>query len=110
MFVGKKQKANIDYEKIASQQSFRQLAKSKNAFLWTMTVIFLALYMLLPILTSYTEILHQKAIGEITWVWIYSLGLFIMTWGLAHFYVSKANKYDKDAKDIIAEYEGGHVK
>ena len=108
--MGNNQKVEIDYDKIASQQSFRHLAKRKNSFLWTMTVIFLALYMLLPILTSYTDILHQKAIGEITWVWIYSLGLFIMTWGLAHFYVSKANKYDKAAKDIIAEYEGGHVK
>ena len=100
----------IDYEKIASQESFKNLAKLKNLFLWTMTVIFLGLYMLLPILTSYTEILHQKAIGDITWVWIYSLGLFIMTWGLAHFYVSKANKYDKAAKEIIAEYEGGQEK
>ena len=36
--------------------------------------------------------------------------IFIMTWGLAHFYVSKANKYDKAAKEIIAEYEGGNAK
>ena len=108
--MGKNQKKKIDYDKIASQQSFKNLAKRKNLFLWTMTVIFLALYMLLPILTSYTDILHQKAFGDITWVWIYSLGLFIMTWGLAHFYVSKANKYDKAAKEIIAEYEGGQTK
>ncbi|MCH7322695.1 DUF485 domain-containing protein [Solibacillus sp. MA9] len=106
----KNKKPVIDYDKIASQPSFKQLAKKKNSFLWTMTFIFLALYMLLPILTSYTDILHQKAIGDITWVWVYSAGLFIMTWGLAHFYVSKANKYDSDAKDIIAEYEGGRAK
>ncbi|MGN7479678.1 DUF485 domain-containing protein [Solibacillus silvestris] len=108
--MGNNQKPIIDYDKIASQQSFKQLAKKKNSFLWTMTVIFLALYMLLPILTSFTEILHQKAIGNITWVWIYSAGLFIMTWSLAHFYVSRANKYDAEAKAIIAEYEGGQTK
>ena len=108
--MGDNQKVNIDYDKIASQQSFRKLAKRKNSFLWSMTVIFLALYMLLPILTSYTDILHQKAIGDITWVWLYSAGLFIMTWGFAHFYVSRANKYDKEAKEIIAEYEGGQAK
>lgn len=34
-------------------------------------------------------------------------GLFIMTWGLAHLYVSKANSYDKEAKSIIDEYERG---
>ena len=105
--MGNNQKPIIDYERIASQQSFKQLAKKKNLFLWTMTAIFLALYMLLPILTSFTEILHQKAIGNITWVWIYSAGLFIMTWGFAHFYVARANKFDKEAKSIIAEYEGG---
>ncbi|MBD8036052.1 MULTISPECIES: DUF485 domain-containing protein [Solibacillus] len=105
--MGNNQKPIIDYERIASQQSFKQLAKKKNLFLWTMTAIFLALYMLLPILTSFTEILHQKAIGNITWVWIYSAGLFIMTWSFAHFYVARANKFDKEAKSIIAEYEGG---
>lgn len=97
----------IDYERIAKMESFRQLSRKKNSFLWTMAVIFFFLYMLLPVLTSYTEILHQKAIGEITWVWFYSFGLFIMVWGLAHFYVGRANKFDKEAKEIIDEYERG---
>ena len=100
-------KTVVDYEKIAQFESFKQLSKKKNYFLWTFTAIFLVTYMLLPILTSYTEILHQKAIGEITWVWFYSAGLFIMTWGLAHLYVLKANSFDRDAKAIIDEYEGG---
>ncbi|MBM7663714.1 uncharacterized membrane protein (DUF485 family) [Solibacillus kalamii] len=108
--MGNNQRPIIDYERIASQQSFRQLARKKNSFLWSITAIFLVLYMLLPILTSFTEILHQKAIGDITWVWLYSAGLFIMTWGLAHFYVARANKYDAEAKAIIAEYEGGKSK
>ncbi|RHW37446.1 DUF485 domain-containing protein [Lysinibacillus yapensis] len=97
----------IDYDKIAEMQSFKELTKKKNSFLWTITVIFLAAYLLLPILTSFTEILHQKAVGEITWVWFYSAGLFIMTWGLAHLYVAKANSFDKEAKAIIEEYERG---
>ncbi len=72
----------IDYDAIANQESFKSLVRRKNSFLWSMTAIFLSAYMLLPILTSYTTILHQKAFGgEITWVWIYAAGLFIMTWG-----------------------------
>ena len=98
----------VDYEKIAQQESFKALAKRKNAFLWTLTAIFLVAYIMLPVLTSFTDVLHQKAIGDITWVWIYSIGLFIMTWGLAHFYVSKANSYDRDAKAVIEEYQGGN--
>ena len=98
----------VDYEKIAQLESFKALSKRKNSFLWTISVIFLAVYILLPVLTSFTEVLHQKAIGDITWVWLYSIGLFIMTWGLAHLYVSKANSYDREAKAVIEEYEGGN--
>ena len=105
--MGEKQKMNIDYEKIAETEAFKQLSKKKTKFLWTVTVIFLIAYILLPILTSYTKILHQKAVGDITWVWFYSLGLFIMTWALAHFYVSKANSFDKEVESIIEEYERG---
>ena len=97
----------IDYDAIANQESFKSLVRRKNSFLWSITAIFLAAYMLLPILTSFTKVLHQKAIGEITWVWIYSAGLFIMTWSLCHLYVAKANSFDKEAKAIIAEYENG---
>lgn len=100
-------KSTVDYEKIAQLESFKALSKKKNVYLWTMTVIFLVAYMVLPVLTSYTDVLHQKAIGDITWVWIYSLGLFIMTWGFAHLYVAKANTYDRDAKAVIDEYQGG---
>ena len=98
---------HVDYDAIAQLDSFKALVKRKNSFLWSLTVVFLAAYMLLPILTSYTDILHQRAIGEITWVWLYAAALFIMTWGLAHLYVAKANRFDRDAKAIIEEYERG---
>lgn len=94
----------VDYDKIAAQQSFKNLVKRKNGFLWSITVFFLVAYMILPILTSYTDILHQEAFGGISWVWIYAAGLFIMTWVLCHLYVAKANSYDKEAQAIIDEY------
>ena len=68
MFMAKNQASKsivIDYDAIAKQESFKALVRKKSVFLWSMTVIFLVAYMLLPILTSYTTILHQKAIGEI---------------------------------------------
>ncbi len=104
--MGNNQK-HIDYDKIAQLDSFKQLVKRKNSFLWTLTTIFLVAYMMLPVLTSYTDLLHQKAMGNITWVWIYSAGLFVMTWGLAHLYVAKAGTFDREAKAIIEEYERG---
>ncbi|MEG0498161.1 MAG: DUF485 domain-containing protein [Carnobacterium sp.] len=97
----------VDYDAIANQESFKALVRKKSTFLWSMTVFFLAAYMLLPILTSYTTILHQKVLGEVTGVWFYAGGLFVMTWSLCHLYVAKANSYDKEAQAIIAEYENG---
>ena len=108
--MANKQKPVIDYDRLAAQPSFKALAKRKNIFLWSITAIFLVAYMLLPILTSYTTVLHQPAIGDITWVWVYSGALFVMTWGLAHFYVNRANKYDQQVKHIIDEYEEGGKK
>lgn len=97
----------VDYDKIAAQQSFKDLVKRKKGFLWSITAFFLIAYMMLPILTSYTNILHQEAFGGISWVWLYSMGLFVMTWALCHFYVAKANQFDKEAKAIIEEYVSG---
>ena len=95
----------IDYEKIANLESFNKLVKRKNSFLFTLTFMFLAIYISLPILTSFTTILHQKAIGEITWVWLYAAGIFAMTIILATIYVRKAASFDKEVSAILAEYE-----
>lgn len=97
----------IDYDAIAQLDSFKALVRRKNSFLWSMTILFLGAYMLLPVLTSFTTVLHQKVVGDITLVWFYSFALFIMTWSMCHLYVAKANNFDKAAKAIIAEYQNG---
>jgi len=99
----------IDYDAIAKLDSYKALAKRKNSYLWSMTVLFLVAYMLLPILTSFTTVLHQKAVGDITLVWFYAFALFIMTWSMCHLYVAKANGFDKEAQAIITEYQNGGV-
>ncbi|WP_338472023.1 DUF485 domain-containing protein [Niallia sp. XMNu-256] len=103
--VLKNNQENYDFEKIASSPEFGRLMKSKRNFLIPSTVLFLALYFLLPISTSYTTILNKSAIGSVSWTWIYSLGLFIMTWILCILYVKKAVQYDQSAEQIIEKYE-----
>ena len=61
-------------------------------------------YVLLPIL-AFTDALQSKALGEITWVWIYSFSLFLMTVILCTLYVSRAQKFDKEAEAVINEYQ-----
>ncbi|MFL0583727.1 DUF485 domain-containing protein [Solibacillus silvestris] len=94
----------INYDKIDRMETFNQFVKKKNTFLFGITITFLTFYLLLPIL-AFTSVLQQKAIGNITWVWVYSLALFIMTIILCTLYVKMASKFDKAAAAVLQEYE-----
>ncbi|MER1985841.1 MAG: DUF485 domain-containing protein [Solibacillus sp.] len=100
----KKQVPAIDYAKIDQMASFNAFVKKKNTFLFTVTALFLTFYILLPIL-AFTTVLQQKAIGSITWVWVYSAALFIMTIILCTLYIRMATKFDKAAAAVLAEYD-----
>lgn len=100
----KKQAVVIDYAKIDQMESFNQFVKKKNTFLFTVTALFLTFYILLPIL-AFTTVLQQQAVGSITWVWVYSAALFIMTIVLCTLYVRMATKFDAAAASVLAEYD-----
>lgn len=96
-----------EYVNISESVEFKELVKKKNKFIVPISILFLGLYILLPILTSFTSALDGKAFGDITWVWIYSLGLFVMTWVLCMTYVKKAASFDGDAQKIIDKAKDG---
>jgi len=91
----------LDYEKLINTPEFKKLSKRKNGFLLFYTILFTGIYALLPILTSYTNILENSAFGRITWTWMYSFGMFIMVWTLATIYTKKAAGFDKDVEEIL---------
>lgn len=96
-----------EYVYISESSEFKNLVKKKNKFIVPISILFLALYILLPILTSFTTVLDGKAFGDVTWVWIYSISLFIMTWILCMTYVKKAASFDGDAQKIIEKAKDG---
>ncbi|MCS1391752.1 DUF485 domain-containing protein [Lysinibacillus boronitolerans] len=100
----KKQAQSIDYHAIEAMESFNSFVKKKNTFLFSITAVFLILYILLPIL-AFQPVLQQKFFGNITGVWVYSAGLFIMTIVLCTVYVKKAASFDKVAAAVLAEYQ-----
>ncbi|MGN7479272.1 DUF485 domain-containing protein [Solibacillus silvestris] len=99
---------SVNYDLIDRMESFNQFVKKKNTFLFGMTIAFLTFYILLPVL-AFTPVLQQKAVGSITWVWVYSLALFIMTIVLCTVYVKMAGKFDKAAAAVLHEYEKAGV-
>ena len=94
---------------IDQMDSFNKFVKKKNTFLFGVAAVFLTLYILLPIL-AFTPVLQQKWIGNITGVWVYSAGLFVMTVVLCMVYTRMAPKFDKMAADVLREYDKGGVK
>ncbi|MBS4172646.1 DUF485 domain-containing protein [Bacillus sp. FJAT-49736] len=94
---------HIDFESIAESKKFKELISTKKKFIISCTIFFLVFYFALPVLTSYSKILNTKAIGEISWAWIFALLQFIMTWVLCTIYVKKAASFDKLAEEVISE-------
>lgn len=106
----KKSFTEQEYVNISESQEFKTLSKRKAKFIVPMSITFLVLYFLLPLLSSFTQVLDGKAIGHVTWIWIYSLGLFIMVWTFTVIYVKKAATFDKAADDINAKAKAGDYK
>ncbi|HLR65466.1 MAG TPA: DUF485 domain-containing protein [Pseudogracilibacillus sp.] len=99
--MAKKEKLN--YEEIVQKPKFKQLMDNKKKFIVPFTIFFLIFYFTLPIMTSYSEVLNTPAIGDISWVWIFAIAQFVMTWTLCTIYVRRFAKFDVDADDILKD-------
>lgn len=101
--IREEQSQETDFVKVVESQSFKNLMHNKKTFIVPLTIFFLIFYFLLPILTSYSDVLENPAIGDISWAWIFAIGQFIMTWTLCTLYVRKSNFFDKQANEIVNE-------
>jgi uncharacterized membrane protein (DUF485 family) len=93
-----------DFEAIEASAGFRELVKKKKKFLLSSAILFLGLYILFPLIISYTNVLDASFIGDISWSWVYALGLFVMTWILVTVYMKKAAEFDRMANDTLIEF------
>ena len=99
----KKKQANVtlDYEKIINTPEFKNLVKRKRIFSTPYIIFFFIAYFTLPLLTGYTTILENRAIGWMTWTWVYSLSMFVMVWVFTSIYMNKAKSFDLDVEEIL---------
>lgn len=93
-----------DYELIEKSPKFRELMGKKKMFLLPSTILFLGLYILFPLIISYSDVLNHSFIGDISWSWVYALGLFVMTWVLVTVYMRKAAQFDRMATETLKEF------
>lgn len=80
--------------------AYQQLVASRNSFTITMTLTFMVLYFLLPILAGYNKpLMATKVMGNITFGYILAFLEFIMGWVMAYVYIVKARSFDRLAEE-----------
>lgn len=92
-----------NWSRVVQTGSFQELIRQKRSFIIPATIFFFLFYFILPILTAYTTVLNGKAVGAINWAYIYAFAQFVMTWGLCHLYMKKANKFDELVNKVKQE-------
>lgn len=95
------------YTQIVQSPKFQALMARKKAFLMPMCLFFFAFYFTLPLLTAYSKVLNAPAVGAISWAWVLAFAQFVMTWTLCGIYTRKAAEFDRLAKEVVDEAEGG---
>ncbi|GGG03748.1 DUF485 domain-containing protein [Paenibacillus abyssi] len=99
----KEQSRSNAYTEIVQSDSFRRLMAMKKRFILPLSIFFLVFYFVLPVMTAFSDTLNQRAIGSITWAWLFAFAQFIMTWVLCSLYSRKAVQFDEIAEQIKAE-------
>ena len=83
-----------EWVRMERTSAFQELARKRKAFIIPATIFFLVFFFGLPVLAAFTTILNARAVGPLTWAYVYGFAQFAMVWILMHVYVSRANKWD----------------
>ena len=67
-------------------------------------IIFIVYYFALPVLVGYARPLMEKRVfGPVNVAYLFALSQFFMAWIIAALYVRAANRFDRQAREIIEE-------
>lgn len=101
---------NDEWVRVERTDAFKELIRSKRAFIIPATIFFLVFYFGLVFLAAFTTVLNVKVLGPLSLAYVYAFAQFAMTWILMHVYVSRANKWDvmvDNARREAADEIGG---
>ena len=96
-----------DWAAIAKNPKFIELHHKKSAFLFGWWIFSLAYYFLLPIGAAYAPALFKiQVIGRVNFGYIFALSQFFVSWGLAMYYASVANKdFDRLTRELVSDIQ-----
>lgn len=80
--------------------AYQELVAQRNSFTVTMTLLFLVLYFLLPVLAGYNKpLMATKVFGNVTFGYVFAFAEFAMGWTMAYVYIVKARTFDRLAAE-----------
>jgi uncharacterized membrane protein (DUF485 family) len=95
---------NVPWEMIAASARFKELLRAKRRFIIPAMIFFIVYYFALPALVGYARPLMEKRIlGPVNLAYLFALSQFFMAWIIAALYVRAANRFDRQAREIIKE-------
>lgn len=97
------------FEAIQASADFQRLRRTLRAFVFPMTLAFLAWYLLYVVLSAYARgFMGHKLLGNLNVAFIFGLSQFVSTFVIAWLYSRYANRYlDPLADRLRREIEGG---
>lgn len=97
------------YVAVQASEEFAGLRRALRAFVFPMTVAFLAWYLLYVVLSAYARgFMGTQLVGNINVAFVFGILQFVSTFGIAILYSRyAARKLDPTATKIRQELEGG---
>ena len=94
----------IDWEAIAASVRFKELLRAKRRFIIPAMIVFIVYYFALPALVgSSRPLMEKRVLGPVNLAYLFALSQFFMAWMIAALYVRAANRFDRQAHEIIKE-------
>jgi len=98
------QTSATDWSAIDADPRFQALYRKKSTFLWSLMIISVIYYFLLPIGAAYfQELFSLKVWGPVNVGILFALSEFVVAWTIAFIYSRRANaQFDAMAREIVA--------
>ena len=97
--------STVKWGAIERDPRFQDLKRKKTTFLWSLMIISVVYYFLLPIGAGYyPELFKIKVWGPINVGILFALSEFVVAWSIAFIYTRRANRdFDGMAAEIVRD-------
>lgn len=88
---------------VAATPAFGELVRARNRFTIPATVAGFGAYLLVIVLSGFTDLLAGKAAGVLSWTFLLTALIFPLVWLLCGLYTRRAARWDALAAQAVAE-------